>query len=291
MRAEPTWLDRGGQVMRLRGGVVEPVQDRNLWEEVPELLALRVFDDDSFLTVDSVGVVRVHPVGAPAMGVPLGAAAGAIDGTSGADFWYVGVSTSPHQLCHAVDGLVDSCVDVPAAGAQAYSPLLAVAPDGAAYVYDGGTTTYHFAGGTLTAIADITTAVAAFRGGGGATLVTTLDGRAFGLRGRDAHALEFVPELPGASLSPIVGTPDDYYVLSYDSESERTGCSFTDCSPHRVWWQQVIWHVLDGDAREVGYEECSESDRSGCDRETFGLGLDGDVVVVMGAPFRAASGG
>ncbi len=290
MRGEPTWLDRGGQVMRLRGGVVEGVEDPDFLDEVAVPRSMRVFDDGGVMVLDSEGTVHAVPVGGALSPLALDGLVDAIDGTSLADFWHTDVGPSPHRLCHAIDGMTTDCFDVPEPPVQSYSMQIALAGDGAVYVYNGGMGLYRFDRGAPTQL-DLDHAVAAFRRTGGGVIATTLDGLAFGLAGTEVQALPFVPQFPNSLFPPVVGTLDDYYFLSYEDASERSGCSLTSCSPHRVWWQQVVWHVVGGEKREVAYEECSEMDNSACDRETFGLALDGDVAIVMGVPFRAAGGG
>src|SRR5262249_10842256 len=105
-RAEPTWFDPGTrQVMRLRGGVVQPGQHRASFPEITvgSWSMLRVLDDDTVAAVAGPGIVLYPADGSPPEVEAFDNLGAAVDGTSLHDVWYATeerIAPFDYRLCH-----------------------------------------------------------------------------------------------------------------------------------------------------------------------------------------------
>jgi hypothetical protein len=286
MRAEPTWLDLGTlEVSRLRSGAIERVQDRTLTELPSDRfdMSLRVFDDGGIVVLVD-GVLHIYPVGEGAWSIDLGTIDAAVDGVSTDDFWYVGwfLDERDYALCHHTAAAEDCGTPIPNVGA--YSARLAVGSDGSVYVTDRDEALYRYADGALEQVGTIPSGVTSFRRSG-----DTVFALGYGL---------FIVEPTGIRKVDagypvgVVGQADDFYLLSYDSESvqvdpECRSSFLTSCETRTLWHQLLIERVQGGARSVVGYEDCTDATPAPCSYGADGLGLDGDRVVVIGVPLRA----
>jgi hypothetical protein len=296
LRAELTWYDAAlGQVVRLRDGRVEPVQDVVLRDDLEgeEPDALRVFDDGS-LAVTTREALHLYPMGGMHTVVDLDALdMGGIDGASIDDLW-VSISasgslpgtTSTNAACHLARGAIDRCVGFP--DTRGYVSPLALGPDGAVYATDHETL-YRYDGSTVSEVARFEGGVRSFHRAGGSLLALTYSSGAVVLEGSTARRLTDEDH-----LTDIVGTAEDFYYATYEAESVKInpGCQdawFDPCDRRDLWTQRVIWHVVGTQRTEAGHENCTDQDRSRCDLFVQGMGFDGDRVVVLGSRLRAVA--
>ncbi len=288
MRPEPTFYDYDAQrVFRLRGGIIEPVQDRTLSEVPSSSLGesvLRVFDDGSIAIVAD-NDLYLYPVGAPVVIEEIAGTEVALDGQSIDDLWYVSwflADDLGYRLCHRTAAGTDCNVPVPNEGG--YSARLAVATDGSVLVTDRNNGVLRFAGGVLTSIGSIEGGVRSFHRSGDSVLALASPGL-YAVEG------ESLRQLDSRYVSDVVGTAEEYYVLLFDSELVKVdpNCSdsfFTSCERRILWSQDVFERVRDGGATEIGHETCDDTRSEICARTFFGIGIDGDSLVVLGEPIR-----
>lgn len=291
-RLEPTWYDADAQqVLRLRDGVVEPVQERTLTElpaDAAQVEWLRVFDDGS-LVVAGEDRLYVYPIGEPLEIDAEGAAGLVVDGRGVDDFWYVGwfAGSSGHRLCHRVAGVSDCSVEL-----TGHGPMI-VAGDGSLYAtdWDGALLRYH--DGALTEVEGVAERIHALRpaGDGAVFAITTTNTNpgVYAVEGSSARRLE------SRYVQHVLGTPTDYYVVWTDSERAKVDPScddglFVTCERYTLWWQSIIDRVQDGRVTEVAHETCEASRPETCMRGTYGVGRDEGRLVLIGHPLRAIDG-
>ncbi|UJR82327.1 hypothetical protein [Sandaracinus amylolyticus] len=284
MRAEPTWLDDAGQVWTYRGGRAERVQEGTRIPEEPA--ALRVFDDGS-MAIATDDAVHVYSASGEERALDLSGLEVAIDGTSIDDLWVIHWPVlGEYELCHHTPA-GDSCIPVPNVGG--FTALLAAGPDGTAYVSDRDVQLLRFSDGALTPVAGgPARGLHSLRRSGDAIFGLAYDSGVYEIRGdrmaqrTDGHVLD------------VVGSSDEHFELRYDAEYVQVDPScdegwFTDCEERLLWSQTIVVRVRGDETDEIAHETCDDAHPGPCDRFSLGLGLDGDDVVVIGAPFRVAS--
>ena len=291
-RLEPTWYDPDAQeVLRLREGVVEPVQDRTLTElptDAAQVEWLRVFDDGS-LVVAGEDRLYVYPIGEPLEIDAVGAARLVVDGRGVDDFWYVGwfAGSSGHRLCHRFAGVSDCSVEL-----TGHGPMI-VAGDGSLYTtdWDGALLRYH--DGALTEVEGITERIHALRpAGDGAVFAITTTNTSPGVYAVEGSAAR---RLESRYVRHVLGTPADYHVVWSDSERAKVDPScedsfFMSCERYTLWRQSIVDRVQDGRVTEVAHETCATSRPETCARDVYGVGWDGGRLVLIGHPLRSIDG-
>lgn len=287
-RSDLRWYDPDrSRVVGLRDGRIEPLQDVAI-STPPE--ALRAFDDGSFvILVDHE--LRLHPMG----GAPKAVAIAplefvGLDGAGIDDFWFATWSLDPlpgltaeYGACHVVSGAIERCVEAPNLGG--FQGRMAVAADGSVYITDRDDGLYRLSDGAFAKIGTFDGGVTAFRRSGSSLLAITYRS---GVQAIEGSTLK---RLSDGFTTDVIGSADDYYLLSFDAESTKDSPSCSDsllhtCPRRTLWSQYVVWHVVKGQRSEVGYENCTDSDRTACEYRTYGIGLDGADLVVLGNPLR-----
>lgn len=295
-RAEPTWYEPdSGRVWRLRGGVVQPVQERVFSELAggPPPDALRVLPDDTVVFDTWLGILLYPADGSPPeVEEPVRNFGLAVDGTALHDVWYSIVRIDPTEeyvLCHRTAAGTDCSVVLPLG---AVMPRVAVGADGSVYVGGMEKSLYRYKDGTLSLVGEQPGMADRFRPSDEGVLVLGYPG-VWAVRG-DAFTQIDVGE--GRGVLDAVGRPSDAFVAWGDSESATVG---SDCGEYfdgsdpcmvQVYWTElVVNRVRPSGVTEVAHESCNleASDPANvCDRSLRAIGLDGDRLVLVGAPLR-----
>lgn len=294
--AEPTWYDPGTRrVVRIRGGAVTVVQDVEI--DAPE--SLRVLEDDTILAlvvVDPIIAARleVHAPGQPTYSVDVSPTELAYDGVDQGSIWYASWlltgAADDYVLCHVRPEGTVCPTSVPNVGG--FSPVVGVARDGSVYVNDRDHGLYRYDGAALQAVVaalpegDFVTGI---RHGAGSGLLALGYQNLWAIEG---GALRRVWE---GAAGDATGSPERFVVGRYDSEWEKVdpGCDdgwFTSCERRTVWSQTVFYEVSAEGTREIGHDDCDfdhPETTPGCGASTRSMAIDGDTLVLVGAPMRS----
>lgn len=295
MRADLVWYDGAlDRIVRLDDGVVSSVQDRAVARELGGApSALRVFDDGSAVAVvgDTLSVLPVDGSAALAIEVPVHEV---VDGSSARDFWVGGWALATGDLpgtgddygaCHYVDHVLATCVTFPNVGG--YDGLMAVAGDGSVYMTDRDRSLYRWDGTSVFEVTGLEHEITSFHRSGTSILATTYMGGIVAVEGDSVRALTN----GSVYVNDLAGSADDFWFTTFDSYSENVDPScrpgfFSSCEQRTVWSQAIVWHSVDGQVSEAGYEQCSDAHEAACDYDTLSFGVDGGHAVFLGHVLR-----